>query len=163
MKLTIASKKSMIICFIIIVGLVALDLITKSIIFANFEMHLDYPCIPGVVRFYLLENHGSAFGMFQGMKIFLVVVAIIALVFFIFMFKDVDLKEQPMYSICLSLIISGTLGNLIDRIFHGSVRDFLTFDFFDFPSFNFADMCMCVGVFLFIFDILFGETGKKWN
>jgi signal peptidase II len=77
--------------------------------------------------------------------------------------KDFDLKENTLYSVCLILIVSGTIGNFIDRIFLGYVRDFLTFDFISFPSFNFADMCMTIGVILLMFEILFGATGKKWK
>ncbi|MGB4537335.1 MAG: signal peptidase II, partial [Bacilli bacterium] len=59
---------------------------------------------------------------------------------------------------------TGTLGNFIDRVlFDGMVRDFVTFDFISFPSFNFADMALTIGVILLAIDTLFGQTGALWT
>ena len=91
------------------------------------------------------------------------IVTILGLLLFGFLMKDADFIKMPFYSIGLSLMIAGTIGNFIDRAILGYVRDFITFAFFDFPSFNTADMCMCVGIVMLIIDILFGEAGKLWN
>jgi signal peptidase II len=60
------------------------------------------------------------------------------------------------------LIIVGTIGNFIDRLFRKFVIDFIEIDFFfykDFPIFNVADMCLTVGVILLLADIVFGKSG----
>ena len=69
-------------------------------------------------------------------------------------------------TVCLILMISGGIGNLIDRIFrHGHVVDYLDFQLFDFAIFNFADCCVVVGIVMFLIDMLFLEkkrsTAKK--
>ena len=70
---------------------------------------------------------------------------------------------MPFYTIGLSLMIAGTIGNFIDRACLSYVRDFITFGFFSFPSFNVADMCMCVGIVMFFIDTLFGDAKILWK
>ena len=75
-------------------------------------------------------------------------------------------KESKWLTVCLILMISGGIGNLIDRIFrHGHVVDYLDFQLFDFAIFNFADCCVVVGIVMFLIDMLFLEkkrsTAKK--
>ena len=67
--------------------------------------------------------------------------------------------KKLIYSISVSMMISGTLGNYIDRLFRGYVVDFLSFHFgsYIYPTFNIADSLLVVGVILFCFDILFLE------
>ncbi|HQC74632.1 MAG TPA: signal peptidase II, partial [Bacilli bacterium] len=100
----------------------------------------------------------------QGKLWFFIIITIVALGFLAYLAKDFDLKENAIFSASYILIVIGTIGNFIDRLFNnGLVRDFLTFDFMNFPSFNFADMCLTVGVFFLTLDILFGNTGVKWT
>ena len=69
-------------------------------------------------------------------------------------------KEKKMVQTGLILIFSGAIGNLIDRILHGEVIDFV--DFFinrhHFPAFNIADSCITVGVTMMVIDLFFGEA-----
>ncbi len=155
--------KSMIIGIILIVVLIILDQVTKIVAFKYFSPLQTYKCIPGLFRISLVENTGGAWGILNGKLWFFIVITTIALGVFAYLMKDFDLQANTMYSVCMILIISGTIGNFIDRILLRYVRDFLTFDFMSFPSFNFADMCMTIGVILLMFEILFGATGKKWN
>lgn len=53
-----------------------------------------------------------------------------------------------------SLLIAGTLGNLIDRIIYGGVRDFINVNIFNFPIFNFADIMLCIGVAIRIIQVM---------
>ena len=93
-------------------------------------------------------------------------ITVVALLIYGYLYKDCNFKNLFIYSVALSLIVGGTFGNFIDRVFKdGKVTDFLDFIIFgyDFPIFNVADMCLVIGVFLFGFDILFGKIGKKWK
>lgn len=155
--------KSMIIGIILIVVLIILDQVTKIVAFKYFSPLQTYKCIPGLFRISLVENTGGAWGILNGKLWFFIVITTIALGVFAYLMKDFDLKTNTMYSVCMILIISGTIGNFIDRILLRYVRDFLTFDFMSFPSFNLADMCMTIGVILLMVEILFGATGKKWS
>ena len=91
-----------------------------------------------------VKNYGAAFGILHGYTTFLIIVSLVVLVIcFYYYYKNKNLK------ISLSFILAGTLGNLIDRIFLGYVRDFIDLNFF--PVFNLADMFNVVGVILIIY------------
>ncbi|NLD26779.1 MAG: signal peptidase II [Acholeplasmataceae bacterium] len=155
-------KQILIAVAIIIFGII-IDQFTKFLSFKNFELSRNYKCLPGLFRFSLVRNEGGAWGIFSGKLWFLIIITIVAMGFFVYLAKFVDFKENAIFSAAYVLIVSGTLGNFIDRIILGYVRDFVTFDFISFPSFNFADMCLTFGVILLCFDIIFGESGKKWG
>jgi signal peptidase II len=104
--------------------------------------------------FRYLENRGAAFSILQGKMVFLIIMTSIvslAVLFVIFKYKDKFLRTT------LSLILSGALGNLYDRITKGSVTDFIDFNFgsYVFPTFNVADMLVVVGTILLAIYILF--------
>lgn len=62
----------------------------------------------------------------------------------------------------LALVLSGAIGNLIDRVALGYVRDFIAFDFINFPVFNFADSCITVGAVLLVVSVLFTKSGRAY-
>lgn len=155
--------KNMIIGIVLITLGIIIDQVTKVIAFHNFKQLQDYKCLPGIFKIRLVENEGAAWGIFSNQLWFLIIITIIAIGFFIYLSKDFDLVDNPIYSASFILIVAGTLGNFIDRIFLNYVRDFLTFDFMNFPSFNFADMCLTIGVIFLSYDILFGATGVRWT
>ena len=117
------------------------------------------------------RNSGAAFGMFAGWlspwrEIFFYVISAVALIFLIYYFVKTPLSQKGIL-ISLSMILSGALGNLIDRIFRGNVVDFLLFHWHDkvahfslfgksytmelvWPAFNVADSAISVGVVLLI-------------
>ena len=72
-------------------------------------------------------------------------------------------KENTRNYIAFAMLYAGILGNFIDRLFRGYVIDFLDFKIFnyDFPVFNFADICIVVGTFLVIFAIFRGEDNEN--
>ncbi|MDD3171679.1 MAG: signal peptidase II [Bacilli bacterium] len=155
--------KNMLIGIALIILFIVIDQATKIIAFKYFTQMQTYKCLPGLFRISLVQNTGGAWGLLNGRMWILITITILSLGLFAYLMKDFDLKDNTMYSVCLILIISGTIGNFIDRIILGYVRDFLTFDFMSFPSFNFADMCMTIGVILLMIEILFGATGKRWK
>ena len=113
-------------------------------------MHLTY-----------LENDGAMFGSFSGMRWILVIVTSILMGFCIFYM--IRHRKEKMLVFCLTLIISGGLGNIIDRLFRGGrVVDYLDLQLFDFAIFNFADCCVTIGAaLLLIYIIFFDKSGKK--
>lgn len=86
-------------------------------------------------------NTGAAFGILQNQNILLMIISIIALIIFFYFSKDYDILP-------LGLLIGGTLGNLIDRIFYGYVIDFINLNIW--PSFNIADSANTIGIILLI-------------
>ena len=156
--------KQMLIGIALITLGVIIDQVTKIIAFKNLTTLQNKKAIPGLFKYVLLENEGAGFGILQGRLWVFIIITVIALGFLAYLAKDFDLKENAVFSASYILIVIGTLGNFIDRLFNnGLVRDFLTFDFISFPSFNFADMCLTVGVIFLTIDILFGNTGVKWT
>lgn len=112
--------------------------------------------------FYLrhLENKGAAFSILQGKTILLTVLtSIVALVLIYVLVKNKD----KFLRLTISLILAGALGNLYDRIFRGSVVDFLEFHFgsYVFPTFNLADTFVVIGTILLAIYILFIYKEEK--
>ena len=100
-------------------------------------------------------NTGAAFGMFSKSTTFLIVSSIAIVLAMIL--ADIILKSKgKTYTIGFALILAGAVGNIVDRIALGYVRDFIMFDFWKtFPIFNFADTCIVVGAVLMCIHFIF--------
>ena len=98
-----------------------------------------------------VENEGAAFSSFSGARWFLVglvSVMLIGLAIFVFKYK----YKHPFFMISAVMVMSGGIGNLIDRVRFGYVVDYLDVKLFNFAVFNFADICVVLGaIFLLIF------------
>ena len=165
MKEFIKKYKNYVIGILIVIGSLLLDIFTKLLSNAFLPKQVSgineepLAVIPGF--FYLVEHHnfGVAWSRFENNFFVLYLIPLIALAIFIYLFTKVDFKKKLIYSISVSMMISGTLGNYIDRIFRGYVVDFLSFHFgsYIYPTFNIADSLLVAGVILFCFDLLFLE------
>ena len=110
-----------------------------------------------IMDFVYVENRGAAFGMMQDTRWFLIAVTLLVLVaLLIYVIKNKS--KTPLFLSASALIFAGGIGNLIDRIAFGYVTDFFHFLFMDFPCFNIADICVCVGGALMVIYILFSEN-----
>lgn len=117
--------------------------------------------IPGIINFRYVENRGMAFGLFQNGTVILAVLTGIFICVMVYLLYRYKSKTTRPFRICLSLIIGGAVGNLIDRIFAGFVVDFIEFDFVNFAVFNFADICVTVGAAALLIYLIFFEKGKN--
>ncbi|MBN2540992.1 MAG: signal peptidase II [Bacilli bacterium] len=159
----------MIAWIVLIIALIGLDQLTKFWVVSHFALEGDtMPIIQDFFHFTYVRNSGAVFGVFQGLAdtyvIFLVVMGI-AIVIFSIMFIKNDFKDKKTfwYSLSLALLIAGAFGNAIDRIFQ---PDHNVVDFIDFRGiwsyvFNIADICLNVGIALFIFDQFILEPKRK--
>lgn len=159
----ISKYRDILISIGIIILLIGIDQITKIVAFKYLSYGSTYKVIPGLFKMQLVNNSGAAFGILSGKMWLFHIITIAALFMFCYLMKDVSFNKAPIYTVALTMIVSGTIGNFIDRVLRGSVRDFLTFDFMNFAVFNFADMCLTIGVILLIIDYLFGVTGTLWT
>lgn len=150
-------------------GLVGLDQASKALVMANFTSQGEtIPIIQDFFHFTYRRNPGAAFGIFEGIAesyiIFLVIISI-ALVIFGIMFVKADFKDKKSfwYILGLTLLISGAIGNGLDRIIQvdHSVVDFIDFRGIWSYIFNVADMCLNVGIAIFIFDQFILEPKRK--
>ncbi len=141
---------------ILITVLVILDQVTKLIVSTNMTLFQSNPVIDGFFQLSYHINDGAAWSMFRGQMWLFYIITVLALGIFSYYFKSVDFKNKKVYSIGISLMIAGTIGNFIDRIRIQGVVDFLDFNIFgyDFPVFNVADICLNVGVVLFIIAVV---------
>ena len=144
-----SKKKSYIIMVSILLLGIVVDLVTK-IIFANALSGKDGATvvIPNFFELVYVENTGAAYGMFGGSTVLLIIITIAFIIGFC-VYDYFNHSINWWYMLGLSLIVSGAIGNFIDRIFLGYVRDFLSIKLFSFV-FNIADLLITVGVGCFI-------------
>ena len=137
--------------WILLLGTFAIDQITKYIIDATIQLGQSIPVIKNFFSITAVHNTGAAWSMFEGQMVLFAIVSIIALGILIAYFASTK-QEEFITRSGLILMISGTLGNFYDRMMFQYVRDFLDFNIFgyDFPVFNVADICLCVGAGLII-------------
>lgn len=112
------------------------------------------PVIKDVFHFSYLGNDGMAFGMFPNNKIFLIALCLVILTLIGFVIYRTK-PEKNLEKISYGMIIGGAIGNLIDRIMHGFVIDFLDFRLINFPTFNVADCFVVVGAILLCVCVIF--------
>jgi signal peptidase II len=130
---------------------ILLDQITKYYVARNFIQGARQTIIDGFFYLTYVRNTGAGFSILQGQRWVFIVLTFIALPLFIYLY----IKSDPGHRLerfAYLLLISGTIGNFIDRVLHGSVVDFLDFIIFgyDFPVFNVADIFITVGVGLYL-------------
>lgn len=152
----------MLLWILVIVGVVALDQVSKLLAVAFLKGSDSFVIINKVLRFTYVENRGAAFGMLDDKRwIFMIlsILGIAAMAVFLFKFA----KGEVLLSLSLAFVIGGGIGNMIDRIFLGFVVDFI--DFYAFPGvwmwvFNVADSFVCVGAGLIMLYIVL-DTVKE--
>lgn len=158
MKLNI---KKLCIAILCVIALIGIDQYTKVLITNSFKLHEVKTLIPNLLYFTYYQNTGAAFSMFEGFgNIFFGIITVIALVFLVYFFGTADkLYNQIGYV----LVFAGAIGNLIDRMTLGFVRDFIGvyIGSWAFPIFNFADICITCGFILLFVCMALEEVMEK--
>ena len=137
---------------IIVVGVI-LDQITKWLSVKFLSVIDTVPIIKNVIHLTYVENRGAAFGMFKDQRwIFMTTstVMIIGLLAYLYL----GLAENKLYEISIAMIISGGIGNMIDRLALQYVIDFIDFRLINFAVFNGADSFVCVGAGLLVLALV---------
>ena len=149
----------------IIVAIIALDQWSKWAIKTSFNLYQSEPVIHDLLHFTYVTNDGMAFGLsFPGGKHILLVMTILLTGFIIgFLWKERE--GHPLVKYGLALILSGAIGNLIDRLLYGKVVDFLDLMIGDFHwyIFNVADSSVTIGMVLFIVHSIIFESSHLKN
>ena len=141
------------------------DQFTKFYIKDNFEMAQSYEFLPGILDITYIHNDGAAWGMLGGYTWLLLSVTIVVMLVCIALLLKYGAKDRLMFW-AIILVLSGGVGNMIDRIFRGGkVIDFLHFEFWPtFPVFNVADCAIVVGaalLMLYFFKGIIDEEKQK--
>ncbi len=132
-----------------------LDQFIKIIINHNMKLNTHIDIIPNFFSIFYVRNTGAAFSILEDNTIFLVIISAVFVVLI-----DRYIKKEEKFSklgvISLGMIMGGIFGNLIDRIIHHSVIDYLSFTVleYNFPIFNLADIGITVGVALYILSLI---------
>lgn len=141
-------------CTIMIVLIVAFDQITKYFASLKLADGSVVKFIPGVVQFKYAENTGMAFSMLSGARwVFIALTVVVCVGVFYYLFSN-RCKNLWLYW-SLGVILSGGIGNLIDRARFGYVVDFIEPTFMDFAVFNIADCAVTCGAVVLIGYLLF--------
>lgn len=150
----------------VITALTVVDQLTKYAAVVTVKINGPKEFLFGLFQFRYTENTGAAFSSFSDnttlLSVFTVAVIIIGLIVVL------SRKLKPNFlNVCLILILSGGIGNAVDRIRLGYVVDFIEPLFIDFAVFNFADCCITVGAFMMIgyeiYDLIKDTKLKKQN
>ena len=137
--------------------ILVLDQATKLYVDANFRLHESVPVIRGLFHLTYVRNKGAAFGILADSSIripFFITVSIVAMLGILWYVKRIR-EDQKLAALSLSLIFSGALGNLIDRVRLGEVIDFLDVFWgrYHWPAFNIADSAITVGVAILFIEL----------
>ena len=101
-----------------------------------------------------VTNHGIAFGMFPGQQTIIGVITVLALCGIAIALARL-VRRNAIAGIGAGLLVGGSLGNLIDRLVHGGVTDYIDFSFW--PTFNLADCCITIGAAMIVLGLLQGD------
>lgn len=147
---------------IVTIILVLLDQATKLLALTKLKPVGNITVIPGFFDFTFVENRGAAFGILNGKRFFFIILTIIIVLVIIYEMKKMPVnKEYNKLRWAFTLIISGAIGNLIDRIIRGYVVDFFEFTFIDYPVFNVADIFVVFGALFMAFLVIFVIKEEK--
>ena len=142
--------------FIIVSTILVLDRLTKFLVSNELNLNSSIPLIKGIFYISLVHNRGAAFGFLKNQFPLFIATSLIAIILIWRALKSN--KYSKTYTIALSLILAGALGNLVDRLLYGYVIDFL--DFRVWPVFNVADSAITIGAIILGWSIIFSKDRK---
>ena len=133
---------------VLALALLALDQWLKFWITANLPLGESMPLLPGLVELLTVHNYGAAWSSFSGQQALLQGVTAILMLAIVFVLVR-RIVKHPLGLAAAFLILSGGLGNFIDRVRLGYVVDMFHFEFWpSYPVFNVADICVVIGAIL---------------
>ena len=157
-------KKKYNLIYFLALLLAGFDQLIKYIIIRKLELFQSIPVIDNFFNITYLKNEGAAWSILTGNRLFLITISlvIVFLLYFIFI-KDNKLNKLEQY--VYGILYGGIFGNLIDRIFRGSVIDYLDFKIFNynFPVFNLADICIVISIILLGIIVFRGDKNEVCN
>lgn len=150
----------------------AIDIVTKNMVWDNLEcakgrsrayVIVENPESPSkdYLQFVCTRNRGIIFGLFPGWGDFFLVVTLAAIPLIVIIFKAVKAPTWT-FTISLALILAGTIGNVVDRLLIGEVRDFIDFEFINPYVFNLADSFILIGMIVMSIEMfIFDDEGEE--
>ena len=152
-----------VITLIIIAVFVAIDQLIKLLVIEQLKPIGSLTVIDDFIQLTYAENTGAAFGSFSGktslLSVFTLVIIVAGIIYLMVKKRKFDVEY-----VCITLVISGGIGNLVDRIFRGFVVDYIEPLFIDFAIFNFADIlvtCSCIVLAVWLLYEIYRESKKE--
>lgn len=146
------------------VFVILLDQVTKALVVSTIKMKGSFALLP-ILEIVYLENKGAAFSILHDasgwQRWFFIALALVVSIALMIWLRRIRTPEQTILAVGLSLVLGGALGNVIDRVWHGYVVDFIYFHWrtWDFPAFNIADTAISLGAACLLIDA-FRESGR---
>lgn len=146
--------------------LILLDQGTKQLVLQKIPLYHSVAVVPGFFNLTHVRNTGGAFGILAGQGIggflFFLIFSLVAIGIILYVYARLETKNTRL-ALPLPFVLSGALGNLIDRVRHGEVVDFLDFyvSSFHWPAFNVADSAICVGIGVLAWELLIADRRKR--
>jgi signal peptidase II len=152
-KLSIKKNTSIITTFFLIIFF---DQLTKILVIKNFQLYESLSILP-FFNLTFIVNYGFAFGFLNNPSLNqIIVILVIFSIIAYFLYLLIKTQDQ-FFRFSLILVLSGAVGNFIDRVLHGFVVDFIDIYLgsYHWPAFNLADSSITLGFILIMFNILF--------
>lgn len=149
-------KKKLVLAFLCIAVLTGFDQFVKYLTVLKLERGKSYVLINKVFQLTHVRNYGAAWSSFTGKRFFLLAVTLVVLVVLCMLY--IRMSKLDMFKdirVLLVFLISGALGNIIDRVVNGYVVDMFDFCLINFPVFNVADIYVTCSVILLFFIVIF--------
>ncbi len=142
--------------------LIVIDQIVKILVINKMALQQSIIVINNFFNITYVRNTGAAWSILSGNVLLLIMISVLALVtIYYYLIKDKDLNKIDIVS--YSMLIGGIIGNLIDRIVHGFVIDYLDFKIFNynFPIFNIADTLIVISIIIIGISLIVGEYREQ--
>lgn len=142
--------------------LIVIDQIVKILVINKMALQQSIIVINNFFNITYVRNTGAAWSILSGNVLLLIMISVLALVtIYYYLIKDKDLNKIDIVS--YSMLIGGIIGNLIDRIVHGYVIDYLDFKIFNynFPIFNIADTLIVISIIIIGISLIVGEYREQ--
>lgn len=142
--------------------LVVIDQIVKILVISKLALQQSITIINNFFNITYVRNTGAAWSILSGNVLLLIIISVLALVaIYYYLIKDKELNKIDIVS--YSMLIGGIIGNLIDRIVHGYVIDYLDFKIFNynFPIFNIADTLIVISIIIIGIGLIVGEYREQ--
>lgn len=140
--------------------LIAIDQFSKYLTVQNIELYEIKNVIPKFLSFTYVKNSGAAWNILEGQMLFFYIITSIVIIVIVY-YLITEGIEDKIFGVILSIILSGTIGNFIDRLLNKYVIDMIKVEFIDFPIFNLADSFLVVGIFSLIIYTIYLERQLK--
>lgn len=152
--------KTVFVAIIVVVLVLVFDMLTKYLLIGSLIPNVGDQAsfIEGFINFVHVQNDGASGGILGGQTALLIVITLVLLGvlvwYYLLKLKEGQNKYLTLLSVAMGMIFGGSLGNLYDRVIFGYVRDFINFQFINFPVFNIADSAITIGVILLVIYFL---------